>query len=245
MQWFSIIFGLFFIGIGILVKHGKAYDLIAGYNTMSKEDKAHFDIEGYATFFRNFFVGLGLAIVIGFYLFYWMGWEEIAFGWVISSVFLTLPYLLIRGQKYNQSATRQKTKKYNGIAIIFLGLVFIGVIALIGKGMIPPSVTFQDNELEISGIYGVKIPADEIAAVTLMDQLPDVLVKTNGYNFANTLKGNFRLKEIGKGKLFIQKDVPPFVKIDLEKSGYLIINYEDPEATRNLYNDLQTQLSKR
>lgn len=245
MQWFSIIFGLFFMGIGILVKHGKAYTLIAGYNTMSGEEKAQFDIEEYATFFRNFFIGLGIAIILGFYLFYWMGWTEIAFGWVISSVFLALPYLLIRGQKYNHGPSSQKTRRHNGVAIVFLGLVFIGVIALIGKGMIPPSVTFHDNELEISGMYGVNIPAEEIAAVTLLDQLPDVLVKTNGFNFANTLRGNFRLREIGKGKLFIQEDVPPFVKIDLQKSGYLIINYENPEATRKLYNDLQRQLSNR
>jgi len=245
MQWFSIILGLFFMGIGILVKHGKAYNLIAGYNTMSREEKANFDIEGYATFFRNFFVFLGLFIILGFYIFYWVGWTEIAYGWVISSIFLTLPYLLIRGQRYNHSASKQKTKKYNVIAIIFLGLVFLGIMALIGKGMVPPSVTLHDHSLEISGMYGVKIPTDQIASIELIDQLPDVLVKTNGFNFANTLKGNFRLKEIGKGKLFIQKDIPPFVKIDLKASGYLIINYEDPDTTRELYNNLQHQLSNR
>jgi hypothetical protein len=245
MQWFSIILGLFFMGIGILVKHGKAHNLIAGYNTMSREEKTSFDIEGYATFFRNFFVLLGLFIIIGFYIFYWVGWTEIAYGWVISSVFLTLPYLLIRSQQYNHSASRQKTKKYNAIAIIFLGLVFIGVMALIGKGIVPPSVTLQDHTLEISGMYGVKIPTNEITSIELMDQLPDVLVKTNGFNFANTLKGNFRLEGIGKGKLFIQKDMPPFVKVDLKASGFLMINCEDPDKTRELYNELQSQISNR
>lgn len=245
MQWFSIILGLFFMGIGILVKHGRAHNLIAGYNTMSKEEKANFDIEGYATFFRNFFVFLGLFIILGFYILYWAGWTEIAYGWVISSIFLTLPYLLIRGQKYNQSTTRKKSKKLNYIAVTFLGLVFIGIIALIGKGMVPPSVTLHDNTLEISGMYGVKIPNDQIVSIELIDQLPEVLVKTDGFNFANTLKGNFRLKEIGKGKLFIQKDVPPFVKIVLKASDYLLINYENPDETRSLYSELQRQISNR
>jgi hypothetical protein len=39
------------IGIGFLVKSSP--DLIAGYNTMPKEEKKNIDIEGLSTFMRN------------------------------------------------------------------------------------------------------------------------------------------------------------------------------------------------
>jgi len=47
-----VIVAFIFILLGIVIKHGKMYFLIAGYNTMSKEEKAKYDIEGIATLFR-------------------------------------------------------------------------------------------------------------------------------------------------------------------------------------------------
>jgi hypothetical protein len=62
-----IYLGIFFILIGILIKHFKLYFLIAGYNTMSKEEKEKVKIEKVATLMRNVFVFLGLSlIVLGF-----------------------------------------------------------------------------------------------------------------------------------------------------------------------------------
>lgn len=37
-----------FVGGGIMIRELKAYDLIAGYNTMSDEEKAHYDIASIA-----------------------------------------------------------------------------------------------------------------------------------------------------------------------------------------------------
>ena len=48
--------------LGVAIKNGKMYWLIAGYNTMSKEEKAKVDIEGIATLFRNVMFVMALAI---------------------------------------------------------------------------------------------------------------------------------------------------------------------------------------
>ena len=37
---------ILFIVLGILIKYGKMYFLIAGYNTMPKEEKEKYNIEG-------------------------------------------------------------------------------------------------------------------------------------------------------------------------------------------------------
>lgn len=56
---------ILFIVLGILIKYGKMYFLIAGYNTMSKEEKEKYDIEGIASVFRNIMFGMAFIIIIG------------------------------------------------------------------------------------------------------------------------------------------------------------------------------------
>ena len=41
------------------------YFLIAGYNTMSKEEKEKYNIEKIATVFRNVMFGMGFIIILG------------------------------------------------------------------------------------------------------------------------------------------------------------------------------------
>ena len=44
-----ILTAIIFIILGIIIKYGKMYWLIAGYNTMPKEEKEKYDIEGIAS----------------------------------------------------------------------------------------------------------------------------------------------------------------------------------------------------
>ena len=60
-----LITAILFIVFGILIKYGKMYFLIAGYNTMSKEEKEKYDIEGIATVFKNVMFGMAFIIILG------------------------------------------------------------------------------------------------------------------------------------------------------------------------------------
>ena len=57
---------IIFIVLGIVIKYGKMYWLIAGYNTMPKEERDKYDIEGIATVFRNVMFGMALLIFVGY-----------------------------------------------------------------------------------------------------------------------------------------------------------------------------------
>ena len=86
---------LLFIILGLLIKYGKMYFLIAGYNTMSKEEKEKIDIKGIATLFRNVLFGMALIIVIGYFVakkFENSSIENIAF---FAAIIIGVPYLLI------------------------------------------------------------------------------------------------------------------------------------------------------
>mgnify|MGYP001026022756 FL=1 len=60
-----LITAILFIVFGIFIKYGKMYFLIAGYNTMSKEEKEKYNIEKIATVFRNVMFGMGFIIILG------------------------------------------------------------------------------------------------------------------------------------------------------------------------------------
>jgi hypothetical protein len=110
MELTNIMVGGVLILTGLAVSHGKLYFLISGYNTMTKERKKHFDIEGFSKLFRNCFLLMGTVIILGQYLLVFLGWSRAPY-WIISiSVGSIMPYLLIRGQRYD-GFKNQNTKK--------------------------------------------------------------------------------------------------------------------------------------
>lgn len=97
-----LVVAIIYVTLGILIKYGKMYFLIAGYNTMSKEEQAKYDIEGIATLFRNVMFGMAAMIILGYIA---EKWFDIPNGqWIalMASTILGIPYLLIKAnsEKY-------------------------------------------------------------------------------------------------------------------------------------------------
>ena len=63
---------ILFILLGILIKYAKMYFLIAGYNTMSKEEKSKYDVEGIASVMRNAMFGMAFIMIMGYFISKWM-----------------------------------------------------------------------------------------------------------------------------------------------------------------------------
>lgn len=90
-----ILLGLFFIILGLLIKYGKMHSLLAGYNTMSPEKKAKYDIERIASIFRNGMVGMGMVIILGSLAATWFENPDLRPIAVSAAVIIGVPYLLI------------------------------------------------------------------------------------------------------------------------------------------------------
>jgi hypothetical protein len=89
-----ILTAIIFIVLGVLIKYGKMYFLIAGYNTMSKKEK--YDIKGIATVFKNAMFGMAFMIIIGYCLSLFLknyAIQNYAF-WI--SIAIGTPYLLVK-----------------------------------------------------------------------------------------------------------------------------------------------------
>lgn len=100
-----ILTALIFIVCGILIKYGKFYNLIAGYNTMPKAEKEKHNIEKIATLFRNVMFYMALIIIIGYLLSKHFEDDKIGFYAIILATITGLPYLLI---KSNSKAYKNK-----------------------------------------------------------------------------------------------------------------------------------------
>lgn len=86
---------ILFIVLGALIKYGKMYFLIAGYNTMSKEKKANYNIEGIATLFRNAMFGMAAIMLIGLGLSYGLDKPKLEEYFFFGALIIGIPYVLI------------------------------------------------------------------------------------------------------------------------------------------------------
>ncbi len=100
--------GLFFIGLGFLVK--AVPNLIAGYNTMNKEQKANVDIQGLSTFMRNVFIVIGLVIIAGNFLLRLLEFPMIASSLTFIVPFVGITFVIVKSPKFdhNKQFTRSK-----------------------------------------------------------------------------------------------------------------------------------------
>ena len=86
---------ILFIVLGALIKYGKMYFLIAGYNTMSKEKQSTYDIEGIASVFRNAMFGMAFLMLLGLALKHWLDMPELESYAFFGALVIGIPYLLI------------------------------------------------------------------------------------------------------------------------------------------------------
>ncbi|NRD22021.1 DUF3784 domain-containing protein [Winogradskyella litoriviva] len=86
---------ILFIVLGALIKYGKMYFLIAGYNTMSSEKKANYNIEGIATVFRNAMFGMAFIMLVGIGISYGLENPKLKEYFFFGALIIGIPYLLL------------------------------------------------------------------------------------------------------------------------------------------------------
>lgn len=90
-----IFIAILFLVLGALVKYGKMYFLIAGYNTMSSLEKDKTNVEEIANVFRNAMFGMALVILSGYMVSKFTGDPSIQSTVFMGAIFIGLTYLLI------------------------------------------------------------------------------------------------------------------------------------------------------
>ena len=99
-----LVTAIIFIVLGVLIKYGKMYFLIAGYNTMPKEEKEKYKIEKIASLFFNSMLGMAIIIIAGWVLETFFEMKQFQFYALILAMVIGMPYLLINAnsKKYKK-----------------------------------------------------------------------------------------------------------------------------------------------
>ena len=144
---------------------------------------------------------------------------------------------------HEPAAQRRSRSIVVAIAIAGAALAFAGV--MIYFGMQAPDVTLTTDALEVSsGMYSNTILYSAMSSATLENTIPRIGLKTNGFAAGNALRGSFNVDGWGNGRLYINRDVPPFVVVRVGRP-FVVINFKDAERTRALYSDLTAHIDRR
>lgn len=220
-------------GLTYLVVKLKNYSLINGFNNRPLEEQEQLIKNGYPQ-------AIGKLLLYTFYILFVsviLGIFQVPYGFEVGLAIFLIVLLggIIYIQKYDLPSKRKKTTLWT---IIFSVITFLFIGLTIFVGFQDNKVEITEDELIISGNYGESWKLAEIEEIALLEALPEVEMRTNGFAAAGRLMGNFRLEEpYGRGKLFVYKNHAPFLFLKNEES-YIIINRKDPEETITLYNEL-------
>lgn len=239
MELYTWLTGIFFIACGLLVRRFPV--LIAGYNTMKKEQKANVNIKGLSAFLCRWFVVMGSLQIVLFYLCRLAGAEDAAITVLSIATFVILIYMLVGAQKYD----RNKRNAWQLVFIIAFLLVVAGsVIFNICSDSRAPEITLAGGKLSIGGIYGLDKPVQDIRNISLTYTLPAISYRSNGLAVGPVRKGHFRQKDGKTCTLFLVSDKGPYIRITPTEDETIYLNLETPQATRDKYEELNKNLLK-
>lgn len=128
----------------------------------------------------------------------------------------------------------------NMSAGIILGIVmiFAGIVVMLVSISRPNRIEICDGSLVISGSYPMTVTPDGIKTAELLDSLPKITIRTNGFALGNSMTGHFRMKGIGACRLYLKMNRPPFVHVVTSGGKHIFFNTEDPTRTRELFEAL-------
>jgi len=237
--------GAFLILMGMTIHVFKWYFLISGYNTMPEEKKANVDTKGLGRLIGiYFYVNGGVSIASG--LFYAFEPEKtliLFIGFFMVSTF----YMLIKAQKYDGNIYDENGKLRKGaekqlvIPGVICAVTLIFVTVALYFAFQPAKISFLEEGIQIHGMYGDVYTWESIENVSLEEELPTIEMRTNGSAIGSKLKGYFRTKELGSGKLFVDTENPPFIYLETNK-GVVIFNMNDKDETREFFSRILKEI---
>ena len=209
MLYVIIGMGLLFIAIGFIITEENAKYLLSGYNTMSDAARQQFNLTAYLTFFRKFHLFLGTSLMlIGLPINYII--SESAGGLLIGIYPLAAYiYFAIVSSRYSKGINT----KTNKIVGIILAATLLFVIGLLGYGYQENKLIVNTKAIEITGFYGETIHPEEIESIKIVEKIPTIRYKSNGFAIGPIRKGYFKTKEGTSLKLILNADNKPYLLI--------------------------------
>lgn len=238
-----LILSSIFILIAFIVTEKNAKYLLSGYNTMSEEDRQNIDIKSYIHYFRNFHLFLGISLlIISLVLFYFINpdWSILFIG---TYPIMAYTFFIWRGNRYVKTKNK-KQKIMTAVSIFIMLTLFLYIVFDLVTTLKNNEIVFTDNKIEITGEYGTKINTTEIKSIELVDQLPEIASKTNGFSLATIKKGDFKTKDKKNVKLFINSQKTPIILIKATNNQQIYYSSKE-KSNEEIFNELSRKIAKK
>ncbi|MCM3766796.1 DUF3784 domain-containing protein [Neobacillus niacini] len=226
---------LMFLLLGWAMLQREAYWLISGFSTRPKEEQEELIANGFPQRTGK----LMIATAVGMVLLMPLYWTSFAYTFEVQFGFMMV--FLMGGLIYLSKYEVPKKRKRSYIISTSLFVVVIGALGVLEY------IAYQDYELiargqsfEITGVYGDEWPYQEVTKVELLDEMPEVTLKQDGFGMSTIAKGRFKVKDYGSCLLFIRKETSPILYIEMGKKK-IFINAKTSEQTLEWYEELKTK----
>jgi hypothetical protein len=218
---------LILAGIVIL----KQPTIISGYGKMSREDLASDNRRKANRNTGRGFVAGGIFLIVGCTLSYIFKWDQTVFISILfGSILLPAFYAILQTRLFSK-------KQFKLTAVIFIATFAIIAVGITYSSL-EATVTIDGGQVKVGGLYGESIPIADIEHVELIEHLPTITLRTNGYSLANVNKGYFRTDTKETVKLFIHSEESLYIRITRKSGKQIYFNSRESEKTKEIYNKL-------
>lgn len=235
MSFVTIGIGLLFIGIGFLINEKNAKYLLSGYNTMSKDQQDKVELKPYLAYFRKFHIFLGLSFMAIVSLLNYLSPD---LGGIFLGVYPILAYGYFMWTSRGYFKNVKSSRKRHKIAMVILAGTFIFVAAIFYLGYQEDEISFDKDQIMLEGFYGEEIDPSEIQSVELVEKLPEIKKRTNGFSAGTVHKGYFKLEDGKRVKLILNNEAKPYVVIT-KNNGARIYYSSRSKSNQEIYDQLK------
>lgn len=226
--------------LGLFIKRGHGLMFLAGYNMMSSSERAQIDKAMLSKVAGNLVVRVAIEMALmGVAIYFNLTWAALVFAGisVVDTMIVTVR-LSVAG--ISRKRTANKGAVIATVAITAVSLV--AVIVIVAYAAREPAVNIADGQIEITGMYGLKIDFADVNSIELIEKSMSAIDphahKDSGYGGVKTWKGHFGSQEMGSYMLFVRADSSPTIKIERDGSKDIYISFKDSAKTETLYREL-------
>jgi hypothetical protein len=113
------------------------------------------------------------------------------------------------------------------------------VLLMVYAAILPP-VTLENGVIKMGGSFGDDFKVSDIQSMDTVSVYPKVGLMRGGSGFFVSYIGNFDLENEEKtAKLCFYRNTPPFIKIRMNDNRLLLLNFYEPDKTREFYRRLE------
>lgn len=215
----------------------KRPSMLSNYNSFTEEEKASPAFKTYLKRIRNIMICAAVIFIAGQILSMLTG-SEIFFTISILLMCIGLPTVLFYYQAKVSKRMHRKSWIYAGFFLVISSVILGGLLIPSLQG---GNVSYENNTLRISGIYGAELKKDEIKSITKVDTIPQVNLRTNGFGLGCIRKGFFRTVDGKTVHFILTSNNLPALNISTTNGENIYVNTLDSKEMDELIQSLEKE----